>query len=102
MEKNDRIAADILRAEAGERQPRKFRHFIYFRDRLKAEALAKKLRLDGFQVESRLGADYINWLLLVQHLLIPDDQAIEELVDQLTGLAQANDGEYDGWEADTK
>jgi hypothetical protein len=35
-------------------------------------------------------------------LLIPDDLAIERLVEQLTELAEVNEGEYDGWEAETR
>jgi hypothetical protein len=100
MSKDDRVAIGALVASAGTQRPRWFRHFIYVPDRMKAEALAAKLRLDGFEVESRMGADNVNWLVLVRHKLIPDEEAVERLREQLTDLAGAIGGEYDGWEGD--
>jgi Regulator of ribonuclease activity B len=100
MSKDDRVAIGALAANAGRQQPRRFRHFIYVPDRTNADALAAKLGLDGFEVESRMGADNVNWLILVHHELGPDEGAIEVLREQLTGLAEALGGEYDGWEGE--
>lgn len=98
MSKDDRIAA--LLTEAGEGRPLGFAHYIYVPDRTNAESLAMKLRQDGFEVESRMGADEVNWLVLARHMLIPSEEAIERTSDQLTKLAESIGGEYDGWEAD--
>ena len=84
----------------GGRRPQWLRHFIYVPDRTTAEALAARLRRDGFEVESRLGADEINWLVLARHLLPPGEEALERASERLTGLAEQVGGEYDGWEAD--
>ncbi|MGZ4393238.1 MAG: ribonuclease E inhibitor RraB [Gaiellaceae bacterium] len=100
MSKDDRIAIEALVARAGARCPRWFRHFIYVPDRAKAEALAAKLRLDGLEVESRVGADNVNWLVLVRHRLVPDEEAVERLREQLTDLAEVIGGEYDEWEGE--
>lgn len=88
----------VLLAQFGAGRQR-FRHFIYIPDQAKAATLAVKLRLDGFDVECRRGAGGIDWLVLACHLMIPDEGAVERLSDHLTALAEAMDGEYDGWEA---
>ena len=84
----------------GGRRPQWLRHFIYVPDRTTAKALAARLRRDGFEVESRLGGDDINWLVLARHLLPPGEEALERASERLTGLAEEVGGEYDGWEAD--
>jgi hypothetical protein len=98
VSKDDRDAA--LPAETGGGLPRWVLHFIYVPDQTTAEALAAKLRCDGFEVESRLGADELNWLVLARHMLIPDEEAFERARDHLASFAGAAGGEYDGWEAD--
>lgn len=98
MSQDDRRTA--LLAEAGEGRQRGFRHYIYVPDRTKAEALATKLRQDGFEVEVRMGADDVNWLVLVHSTLMPGESEIDRVCDQLASFANGIGGEYDGWEAD--
>jgi hypothetical protein len=99
VDADDHIAPREL-AKSPDGKPRRFRHFIYIPDRVKGEALAARLQRDGFEVESRMGADATNWLVLVHHMMVPDEQAIDELRKQFRGLAEALGGEYDGWEAE--
>lgn len=100
MSSDDRVAIRALVASMGGRHPVWCRHFIYVSDQAKAGALAAKLRLEGFAVESRMGADEVNWLVLARHKLVRDEEAIEAVGQTLTELAEAFGGEYDGWEGE--
>jgi regulator of RNase E activity RraB len=100
IEFEDRIALSALLANEANNRPRRFRHFIYLPSQEKAAALATRLRSDGFDAESRMGADGAKWLVLAWHLLVADEDAIEQLRKRLSALAEALDGEYDGWEAE--
>ena len=73
------------------------RYFLYIPERKKAEALAARLRGEGFEVETRRGADETNWLVLVHHSSLEED-TIARLEEQLTRYAEASGGEYDGYE----
>ena len=73
------------------------RYFLYIPERKKAEALAARLRGEGFEVETRRGADEINWLVLVNHPSLEED-TIDRLEEQFTRYAEAIGGEYDGYE----
>lgn len=72
------------------------RHFLYFRDRKKAERVADRLRLTGGQVEARPSADGKQWLVLVTR---PASDDVEQAHDELEQIAKSLGGEYDGWEA---
>lgn len=78
-----------------------FTHYLYFSDKIAAKGVAEILRAQGFVVEDRLGGDDVNWLVLANHVTIPSETAIEEASQVLRHLAEANGGEYDGWEAET-
>lgn len=56
-----------------------------------------RLRGEGFEVETRRGADETNWLVLVSHPSLEED-TIDRLEEQFTKYAEASDGEYDGYE----
>jgi hypothetical protein len=56
------------------------------------------LRKQGFSVEYRKGADGVNWLVLAEHSLSPDDEAGLAVREELERLAQQHSGEYDGSE----
>ena len=99
MGSDDKLALGELN-RAGDGRPRRFQHFMYIPDKTRGEDLATRLRSDGFEVETRMGADGRNWLLLVSHRMIPDEEAVERLGKQLSEFAKAIGGEYDGWEAE--
>ena len=93
------VSAHALRQGVDERR---VSHFVYIPKRVNAETLAARLRGDGLDVEMRMGADNINWLVLVHQIATDDDDAIEEMEEKLTKLAVASGGEYDGCEADVR
>ena len=70
---------------------------LYIPKRKKAEALATRLRGEGFEVEVREGALETNWLVLVTHPSLEED-TIDRLEEQFTAYAKASGGEYDGYE----
>ena len=77
--------------------PQGVRYSLYIPKRKKAEALAARLRGEGFEVETRRGADETNWLVLVSHPSLEED-TIDRLEEQFTKYAEASGGEYDGYE----
>jgi Regulator of ribonuclease activity B/Immunity protein 26 len=77
--------------------PQGVRYSLYIPKRKKADALAAQLRGEGFEVETRLGADETNWLVLVTHPSL-DEDTIDRLEEQFTKYAEASGGEYDGYE----
>jgi hypothetical protein len=77
--------------------PQGVRYSLYIPKRKKAEALAARLRGEGFEVETREGATETNWLVLVSHPSLEED-TIDRLEEQFTKYAEASGGEYDGYE----
>jgi len=51
-------------------------------------------------VESRLGADLVNWLVLARHRMVPEEAQVERHRAMLEAVASEGGGEYDGWEAE--
>lgn len=75
---------------------RAIRHFLYFRDRQTAETVAQELRARGDRVETRIGGDDVNWLVLVER--VTSHQSLDEQAAALQEVARAHGGEYDGWD----
>jgi hypothetical protein len=70
--------------------------YLYFPRREQAQAASDRLRVDGFEVDVRLGADDASWLALAEADL--DEDEFERAVRRLTVLAEELGGEYDGHE----
>lgn len=85
----------------GQDTPGRLSHYLYFPTRKAGEEVATTLRERGFDVESRLGADDVNWLVLATHRL-EDPESLPAVRDELEQLAQRHSGEYDGWELATR
>ncbi len=79
-------------------KPRRMRHYLYFPRAKEGKAVAALLRQRGFSVESRRGADGVNWLVLAEHSLSPEDEAGLAVREELERLAEQHSGEYDGYE----
>jgi regulator of ribonuclease activity B len=72
-------------------------HFLYFPKEETAREASEDLRLRGWIVEIRLGADGENWLLLAKQEPSADD--CETMRQELELVAHKFGGEYDGWGA---
>ncbi len=79
-------------------KPVRMRHYLYFPRAKEGKAVAALLRQRGFNVEYRKGADGVNWLVLAEHTLSPEDEAELAVREELERLAQQYSGEYDGSE----
>ena len=96
----DSTALAALISQGNARASRRIKYFIYVPDQLSAEGCATVLRQNGFSVESRLGADGVDWLVLAYHAIGSDPDKLEQVSELAAVLAQKFGGEFDGWEAD--
>lgn len=98
---SDRNAIGELRNARGEDRETVVVHYVYFPTKDTAEVAVASLKDEGFAIESRLGADGINWLVLASHRIVPNEAEIERHRVMLEAIALQGNGEYDGWEAAT-
>ena len=97
--------ADALRelfavSETG--KPHHVRHFLYLPRREHAAAIVDELRRHGYQIEERMGADGINWLVLASHHVVPTEELMASTRAFMESLVADVGGEYDGWEAEVR
>jgi regulator of RNase E activity RraB len=71
--------------------------FLYLPDEESAQAVARQLQEEGVLVEVSRAADGADWLCLVKQRMIPDMAGLRGFRERLTAVAQAHNGEYDGW-----
>jgi hypothetical protein len=81
-----------------EEVPPEMSHYLYFPDRLNAEEAAALIRERHFEADLSLGADDLNWLVLVRHTLADWRGRDTTPSDYFEAIAKHFDGEYDGWE----
>lgn len=74
------------------------RHYIYIPAETAGKAVAHELHEKGFDVDVRLGADNVNWLVLAKHRIVPTNEALEKLRSLFEAIVEKHEGEYDGWE----
>lgn len=75
-------------------------HYLYFLNEETGKKVADILKKQGFIVDDRLGADDMKWLVLVKSDAAPTSATIEAQGKYMEQIAEENNGEYDGWEAD--
>ena len=76
-------------------------HFLYFPRRRWAEQVARRLRELGYEVEVSEGSGGA-WLVLARCQMLPTEEDIDTVAEQLRELAEAFGGEYDGWGMDVR
>jgi regulator of RNase E activity RraB len=77
-------------------------HFLYFPRRRWAEQVARRLRQLGYEVEVSESATEGLWLVLARCQMLPTEEDIDAVAEQLRELAEAFGGEYDGWGMDVR
>jgi hypothetical protein len=70
--------------------------YLYFPQEDDAEKAAETLRVEGYAVVTRLGADETNWLALASRQVADTELGAAE--ERLEQLAASLGGEYDGYE----
>ena len=73
------------------------RAYLYFANEEAAKPVAEKLADAGWRVG--IGARDSQWLVQPERELILNEHSLATISAQLQALAEANGGEYDGWEA---
>ena len=73
-------------------------HYLYFPGDAQARAAAAKIEALGMPVELRPSADDVNLLLLARHRWPVPPEKFEAVQQRLEEIANAFEGEYDGWE----
>jgi regulator of RNase E activity RraB len=71
--------------------------FLYLPDQAAAEAVAAGLRSEGLTVDVNRAADGADWLCLIRQRMVPDMAGLRSWRVRLTALAEAHQGQYDGW-----
>jgi len=97
-EAEEREAEKPLTPESKVASNQSVRHYLYFPEKANAEKAAQWFRSQGFAVDVRLGADKENWLALVKHEIVENQEDMEKLHEEMEALAKRLNGEYDGWE----
>jgi regulator of RNase E activity RraB len=77
-------------------------HFLYFPRRRWAQQAARQLRQLGYEVEVSESATEGLWLVLARCQMLPTEEDIDTVAEQLRELAEAFGGEYDGWGMDVR
>ena len=73
-------------------------HFIYFSTSEDADAVARILEREGWDIVVQSAEDV--WLVAARCLRVLTGPLIRETRERLASLASAYDGDYDGWDAE--
>jgi hypothetical protein len=80
-------------------KPTQVNFYLYFSDRVKADAAAAEATTRELPASVKRGADDSSWLCLVSGRMVPTESAIRQVSTRLQAVATTHGGEYDGWEA---
>ena len=95
----DRKALDSLRDAGSDlSKPHPFEFYLYHPDRSGAQLICSRLSAKGYRTTSREGAVEGEWLCLASTDLVPSFEALSEVQDLMTEIAERYGGKYDGWE----
>jgi len=97
----DRLILDQLRELGADLdRPRHVIQFLYFPDERSARGAAETLAVGGYDVEVRPPTGEIEqWAAIAETDTVVNESWLAEMRPRLEAIAEANGGEYDGWEA---
>jgi regulator of RNase E activity RraB len=99
LDPGDKIVIDQMR-RAGQKLdsvPRPTEHHLLFESEATATAAARAARDLGYAVT--VDHEEAEWEVSATHTIIVNEKAITAARRQLTGVAEQNGGDYDGWDA---
>jgi len=99
---DDHDALEQLRNVSSAESVHTVQSYLYLPNELSGKTVAQQLRESGLDVEDRLGADGISWLVLARVRMVPTEEAIGELRTSFEAIAAEHNGEYDGWEVEVQ
>jgi Regulator of ribonuclease activity B len=95
----DEVALARLRAAGSDMaSPQPVEHFLYVPNARAAKDLARVLKDEGYDVSSGRSNAGSGSLVRARHLLVPEAERLLEVRLHLERLADARNGEYDGWQ----
>lgn len=77
-------------------------HYLYFTSADVARRVGDRIRQEGHQVTVDESASGSDWLVLVHQMLPAVDDGLDLVVEELEAIAEAEGGEYDGYERGTR
>lgn len=78
--------------------PRLLEHFIYVRSEADAKLTVTALVERGYTAKAEGQADGSpQWVVFATNVVVPSPENIRQLRGELTAIAEANSGHYDGW-----
>jgi phage pi2 protein 07 len=98
---DDRDAIDALGTVARLDIEHEIKHFLYLPTESAADRVRTALTTRNF-IANDFYQIFGTWCVTVRTVLVPEESAIVELRRIFTEIAEENDGEYDGWEADLR
>src|SRR5690606_30136732 len=98
---DDRDAIELLGTVARLDVEHEINHFLYLPAKRAAKRARNALTARDFVVDDAWLIFGV-WCVTVHTKLIPEESTIVELRRIFTEIAEENDGEYDGWEADLR
>ena len=78
-------------------EQRSLENFLYFPTREEAERASIKIISLGYEVEVKPGVQGADWLAQANRRQVPTIETIRAMRTELTSIAQADGGQYDGW-----
>ena len=96
----DHDAIKELQSVSDITEPHIVQHYMYFPEEADSNKVATQLESLGFEVENRISADGVNWLVLAKCQIVPNEPNIARLREQMESFVTKYFGEYDGWEAE--
>ena len=92
------VIAALQSAGSDLSKPHPIDFFLYFPSQSSADQVSKTLAAQGDSTSVEASEDS-QWLVLANRQLVPTDSALAKIRSDLTALASAQGGEYDGWES---
>jgi len=93
------VLEQLKKAGSNLSKPHKIDFYLYFPDENAARRAAKEIKDAGFGTEVRPAATGSDWLCLATKTMVPELSSLKKIRSDFTSLANAEKGEYDGWEA---
>lgn len=98
---SDRSVVESLKQQGDPlSEARRVDHWIYFKQEGDCNDFETAVKAVGFAIESKRGEDDGSYAIRVHREDFVDLQRIHATVMELVKLAEANGGDYDGWETE--
>ena len=92
------VIAQLKAAGSNLSRPHPVEFFLYFPGEAAAQRASHRVAAQGFKTEVRPAANGgPEWLLFAEKELVPVERTLLQIREDLSAIATAEGGEYDGW-----